>query len=111
MAYKGYYKLFIGKDNQYYFNLKAGNNEIILQSEGYVSKQGALNGIESVRVHCLDNINYVRKKTINNYPFFVLKARNNEIIGKSEVYSSIQMMEKGIDSVKFNGTTNTVNHD
>jgi uncharacterized protein YegP (UPF0339 family) len=32
------------------FRLKAGNGEVIaLSSEGYASKAGALNGIESVR--------------------------------------------------------------
>ena len=29
------------KNKQHYFRLKAGNGEIILASEGYVSKQGA----------------------------------------------------------------------
>jgi uncharacterized protein YegP (UPF0339 family) len=34
---------------QYVFNLKAGNGEIIATSERYATKQGALNGIESVK--------------------------------------------------------------
>ncbi len=38
-----------GKDGQTYFNLTATNGEIILSSEGYTSKSGALNGIESVK--------------------------------------------------------------
>ena len=38
-----------GKDGQTYFNLTATNGEIILSSEGYASKSGALNGIESVK--------------------------------------------------------------
>ncbi len=45
----GYYTLFKGKDGQFYWNLKAANHEIICQSEGYTSKQGAEKGIESVR--------------------------------------------------------------
>lgn len=35
--------------SQFMFNLKAGNGEIIATSERYATKQGALNGIESVR--------------------------------------------------------------
>lgn len=35
--------------NQYMFNLKAGNGETIATSERYVTKQGALNGIQSVK--------------------------------------------------------------
>ena len=45
----GKFTLFKGKNDQYYFNLKAANGEIICQSEGYVSKQGAENGIASVK--------------------------------------------------------------
>lgn len=45
----GTFTLFKGKDDQYYFNLKADNGEIIAQSEGYTSKQSAENGIASVR--------------------------------------------------------------
>ncbi len=38
-----------GKDGQTYFNLTATNGEIILSSEGYAAKSGAINGIESVQ--------------------------------------------------------------
>ena len=37
------------KDGQFYFNLKAGNGEIIATSEAYKQKASALKGIESVR--------------------------------------------------------------
>lgn len=40
-----------GRDGQYYFNLKASNGETICQSEGYTTKQSALNGISSVKVN------------------------------------------------------------
>lgn len=43
------FHLFQGKNDHYYFDLKAANGEIICQSQGYVSKQGAENGIESVK--------------------------------------------------------------
>lgn len=38
-----------GKDGKFYFNLTATNGEIIFQSQGYASKDGAKNGIESVK--------------------------------------------------------------
>lgn len=43
------YTLFVGNDRQHYFNLKGSNGEIILQSEGYTSKQGAENGKAAVK--------------------------------------------------------------
>lgn len=45
MTNSAYYTLFKGTNGNFYWNLKAPNHEIICQSEGYVSKQGALNGI------------------------------------------------------------------
>jgi uncharacterized protein YegP (UPF0339 family) len=37
------------KKGEFRFVLKAGNGEVIAMSEGYASKSGAVNGIESVR--------------------------------------------------------------
>jgi uncharacterized protein len=103
-----YYTIFIGKDNQWWFNLKAGNHEIILQSEGYTSKQGVLNGIKSVQSNCIEDSNYVRKTAVDNSPYFVLKAANGEIIGRSEMFSSEQMRDRSIDSVKNYGLTSKI---
>ena len=36
-------------NGKYRFRLKAGNGEIIAVSEGYSSKEGCVNGIESVK--------------------------------------------------------------
>ena len=105
---QGYYSYFIGKDGQYYFNLRAENDKIILQSEGYVTKQGALNGIKSVQNHCTNDSNYVRKLAVDGSRYFVLRAGNNEPIGRSEMYNSRQAMENGIDSVKRNGVTTII---
>jgi len=43
------FEIFKGKNLQYYFRLKAANGEIVATSEGYISKQGAQNGINAVR--------------------------------------------------------------
>ena len=42
------------KDGQYYFNLKAGNGEIIATSEAYKQKASAMKGIDSVRRNAPD---------------------------------------------------------
>ena len=36
-------------NNQYYFNFRAPNNEIMAQSEGYVSKSSALSAISMIK--------------------------------------------------------------
>ena len=97
------YQLKKSTSGQFMFNLKAGNGEVILTSELYVNKEGANTGIESVRKNSGDDARYERKQSKNGQPYFVLKAVNGEIIGKSEMYSSASAMEHGIDSVKKNG--------
>lgn len=107
---KSYYTIKTGKDDQFYFNLKAGNHEIILQSEGYQNKEGAINGIESVQVNSQSRANFEIRYSQKEEPYFVLKATNGQIIGKSEMYSSSQAMNNGIDSVMENGKTKKI-HD
>jgi uncharacterized protein YegP (UPF0339 family) len=91
-----------GSSGLYRFNLKAGNGEIILSSETYQSKQGAENGISSVKVNAPIDARYERKTATNGQPYFELKAANGEPIGRSETYSSTSAMEGGIESVKKN---------
>lgn len=95
-------------NGQFYFNLKAGNGEIILTSENYVAKSSAQNGIESVRNNAPIDSHYERKTSTSGKNYFVLKAGNGEIIGKSEMYNSSSAMETGIASVKSNAPTATV---
>ncbi|MCQ9634468.1 YegP family protein [Chryseobacterium sp. WG23] len=92
-------------NNEYQFNLKAGNGEIILTSEGYVQKASCQKGIESVKVNSQEDSRYDRRKAVNNKDYFVLKARNGEIIGKSQLYSTKSGMENGITSVKNNAAS------
>lgn len=90
------------KDGEYQFNLKAGNGEIILTSEGYNTKAGCKNGIESVKINSQIDSRFERRTSTNYKDYFVLKAGNGEIIGKSQLYSTKQGMENGIASVKQN---------
>lgn len=96
----GYFKLFQSeKNNDWYFNLKAGNHETILSSQGYSSKSGAENGIESVKKNGGEDDNFERKEAKNGQFYFNLKARNGQIIGSSEMYNSKAGRDNGIASV------------
>ena len=94
------FQMFKGKDDQFYFRLRARNGEIILGSEGYTAKASCTNGIESVKSNSPDDSNFERKTTTNEQFHFVLKAKNREIIGSSETYTTEQAMENGIRAVK-----------
>lgn len=91
-----------GGGGKYRFNLKAGNGEIILSSETYETKPGALGGVDSVKANAPVDSRYERRTASNGQPYFVLKAVNGQIVGRSETYSSTSAMEGGIESVKKN---------
>ncbi len=90
---------------KFMFNLKAGNGQIILTSELYESKSAAENGIAAVKKNAGDDKRYERKESKKGEPYFVLKAANGQVIGKSEMYSAASAMENGIASVIKNGPT------
>jgi uncharacterized protein len=87
---------------QFLFNLKAANGQVVLSSELYDAKKSAEKGITSVKKNAANDKRYERKTAKNGEPYFVLKANNGEVIGKSEMYSSAKSVEKGIASVKKN---------
>jgi len=90
------------KDGEFQFNLKAGNGQDILVSEGYTTKASCNNGIESVKKNAPNDDRYERKTSTNNKFYFTLKATNGQVIGQSEMYESKASMENGIESVKKN---------
>lgn len=90
------------KNGEYMFNLWAVNGRIILTgSETYTQKQNCNKGIESVKNHA-DNDKYYERKTAKNgvQYYFTLKARNGQVIGKSEMYESAAARDNGIEAVK-----------
>jgi len=90
------------KAGKFRFNLKAGNHQVILSSQGYSTKKACENGIESVRKNCKNDKMFDRKKAKNGSPFFSLKSSNGQVIGSSEMYSGTSAMNKGIASIKKN---------
>ncbi|NPV41969.1 MAG: YegP family protein [Anaerolineae bacterium] len=68
----------------------------------YDSKSGAENGINSVKVNAPIDERYEKKTSSSKDPYFILKAKNGETIGTSEMYSSTSARDKGIEAVKEN---------
>ena len=94
-------------NGEFYFNLKANNGEIILSSEMYKARDSAVDGIASVKKNATDLARFETKLSTNKKHFFVLKAANHEIIGKSEMYNSESACDNGIKSVKENAPSAT----
>lgn len=104
----GKFVISLRKNGEYQFNLKAGNGQTILGSEGYSAKPSCLNGIESVRKNSQDSTMYDKKTSANGKFYFNLKAGNGQIIGSSEMYESESARDNGIASVTSNAPDATV---
>lgn len=89
-------------NDEFQFNLNAGNGQTILSSEGYKTKANCENGIESVKNNATDDNKFERKTSANGKFYFNLKATNGQVIGTSQMYESESGRDNGIESVKTN---------
>ncbi len=104
----GKFELKKSSNGQYHFHLKASNGQVILASEQYTEKRGALRGIESVKRNAATDKRFERKAAKNGQHYFILRASNGKTIGQSETYESAASLERGIESVKKNAPDATV---
>jgi len=93
-------------DGAYRIRMKAKNGEIILTGEGYESKDGAQNAIDSIRENGADTDSFDLKPASSNPEglydgdwYFNLLAGNGKVIGSSEIYSSKGAAKKGLETV------------
>jgi hypothetical protein len=96
----GRFTVFEASNGEFYFNLKAGNGEIILQSEGYKTKAGANGGVEAVKTYGVDMSFYAQHKASNGQYYFTLLASNHEVIGVSELYTRKYSAKRGALTVR-----------
>lgn len=99
------------------FDLKATNGQVILTSEVYTTKAACRNGVESIMKNA--PVANVEDQTVEGFETmthpkfemyrdkageyrFRLKARNGEIIGVSEGYTTKANCVNGVESVKKN---------
>ena len=105
------------------FDLKAGNGEIIANSEVYTTKSACMKGIESVKKNA--PVANVEDQTVEGFETckhpkfevyvdkagefrFRLKAKNGEIIATGEGYKAKASCLNGIESVRKNADSETV---
>jgi hypothetical protein len=107
----GWYELKTNDKGQYVFVLKAGNGEVILRSEHYKSRNSAMKGILSVQNNSPLEERYDRKDAADGRSYFNLKAGNHQIIGTSQMYTTVVSRNAGIESVKNNGQSPVIKTD
>lgn len=96
----GKFEIATAKNGKYYFVLKAQNGEVVLQGQQYRSRAGARVGIASVKKNVGKRSQVVVAKSKNGKPYFMIKARNGQIVGTSEMYESTRAVQNGIASVQ-----------
>ena len=99
------------------FDLKATNGQVILSSEVYTTKAACQNGVQSIMKNApaanVEDQTVEGFETMTHPKFemyqdkageyrFRLKARNGEIIGVSEGYTTKANCVNGVESVKKN---------
>jgi len=104
----GHYNIKLSNNYQYYWVLKANNNEIICVSETYIHKQGALRGIDACKRLSPFNENYFLFQGHDGQYYWHLKAQNGEIVAQSEGYKEKQGALNGIASCKVNGPNSSI---
>jgi hypothetical protein len=104
-AMGGTFELTKGRSGKFHFNLLAANKRVILTSEAYNSKAAALAGIASVRKNAAVRERFERRTAKNGKAFYVLLARNGEVIGQSQMYAHPTSCYPGIYSVMDNAAT------
>ena len=104
----GKFELYKTESGKHRFRLKATNGENILSSESYASRSGAMNGIKSVQSNGGNDARFQRKEAKNGKHYFVLKAANHQVIGKSQMYATPRSCESGIASIKKNSASTRI---
>ena len=99
---KGTFEIKKAVNGRFLFNLKAANDQVILTSQNYLTKESAEDGIAAVRQNAPLDERYEERVGDDKLPYFVLRAPNRQVIGRSQLYSSREAMRKGIASVKRN---------
>ncbi len=105
------------------FDLKAGNGEIIANSEVYTSRSACMNGINSVKTNApiaavedqtIEGFEKVKNPKFEVYTDkagefrFRLKAKNGQIIATGEGYKAKNSCLNGIESIRKNADSEIV---
>ncbi|MBK7857157.1 MAG: DUF1508 domain-containing protein [Archangiaceae bacterium] len=93
------FEVFKGLDSRYYFHVRALNGEIVLQSQSYSSRTGAVNGAISVQNNGSDATKYTVLPAADGSFYFTLKAANGAIIARSETYASKAGAQRAVAGV------------
>jgi uncharacterized protein len=105
------FQVFEGADHKAYFHLRAANGEILLASQGYTTKAGALAGIASVKANGVKAESFEVFEACDGGWAVVLVSGNGEVIAQAETYASksnatravsrmVEILNEGVSTVE-----------
>lgn len=92
----------------YYWNLRAGGGQRLLQSEVFALQGHAIGAVDACREHCLIAERYVRRQTNGGQQYFTLHDAAGGLLGVSQMHGSAQAREVAIAGCKLHGPTASV---
>jgi hypothetical protein len=93
----GKFELWQASDAQWHFHLKSGNGRILLTSEAYTSRTGAINGVLSTLENGVDTNQFQVLPAANGY-LLHLVAKNNATISFSQSYATKSSATRAVTS-------------
>ncbi|MGE0228883.1 MAG: YegP family protein [Dehalococcoidia bacterium] len=102
------FELTTTSNGQYRFSLRTADGDTLLNSETYVQKSSAQNGIESVQANAPQDGRYDRLTASDGRAYFNLKAANGQVIGTSPMHATDAARDAAIEATKTEGTSTRV---
>lgn len=97
------------KNDTYHFQFLTEDGIAVLNSQSYAEKNACFNGIKSVINNAGDEANYQLIEDGGKH-YFIIKAGNNQEIGRSVAYDSVEAANRGIQLMIAEGPTATNNN-
>ncbi len=95
------------KSDLSFFQFITNEGTPILNSQGYKDKESRTTGIQSVKNNAGNPDRYERRTTKSGKFFFILKAGNNQEIGRSPEYDTEEAREEAINLLMKGGDSNS----
>ena len=90
----------VKKNGSFYFLLKANNGQLLLESSGYTTEQGAKKAIETFKNAVESGEFNVDEDKNGNYKFILRASARSQMLYHGETYGTRQSAENAIGSVK-----------
>lgn len=103
------YEIYKDTEGQFRFWLISERGKLLLRSKAYRSKRACRNAVASARRNASALGRFERKTAKNGKAYFVLKSANHRLLGRSELYGSLESLDGAIESVRMSGPSSPIN--